>query len=172
MSSSKKSVYDDPLIIRFRGEYDYDGLLSLIRGFFARSLFILQEPKFKYKNGGTGAEVEFKFVSDRDITHYIKAHLQVEGHFWDVKRKDGVTNGKLELSISAAHEIDYASDYEGLNLGFDKKKNSHKKLQDYLDGMGTGLQFGDNKVTGEKYLEKLTQKLQKEIKKHLKMECV
>ena len=159
-------IRDDPLIIRFRGEYDYDGLLSLIRGFYKRSLFDIKEPKLKYKVGGTGAEVEFKFESDRKITHYIKAYLFVEGHFWDVKKeKTGLTKGKLDIRISSQMELDYAGKFDG-------KKPSHKWMQEKLDEKGTGLQFGDNKVTGEKYLEKLMDKLQTEIKKHLKMECV
>ena len=49
---------------------------------------------------------------------------------------------------------------------------AQKWMKETLDGIGTGLQFGDNKITGEKYMEKLTQQLQSEIKKHLKMECV
>ena len=164
---NSKDTYDIPLIIRYRGEYNYDALLSLIRNFYKRSLFDIQEPKFKYKNGGTGAEVEFKFKSDRNITHYIKAHLLIEGHLWDVKRNAaGMTNGKLDIRINAKMELDYAE-------GFDsKKKPSHKWMQETLDATGSGLQFGDNKVTGVKYLEKLTQKLQSEIKKLLKMECV
>ena len=163
MVSKMRTIFE-PLHVRYRGKYDFDGLLSLIRKFYDRSYFILREPKFKYKVGGTGAEVEFKMESDRKITHYLKAHFFVEGHFWDVDRKNGITGGKLEIKISAKLEVDYP--------GIFTNKDVHKWMQQTLDAPGSGLQFGDNKVTGEKYLEKLMQKLQAEIKKHLKMECV
>lgn len=163
---SKSFPEDEPVRIRFRGTYDYDELLAVIRAYFKKSLFIIREPKFKYKTNGSGAEVEFKFESDREITEYIAIELEVLGHLWDVKRDDkGVTSGKLEIFIQASAVFDYAEKFKD-------DKHIHKWMQQTLDAPGSGLQFGDNKVTGEKYAEKLVQQLQFEIKKHLKMECV
>lgn len=160
-------VPDLPLIIRFRGRYDFDGLLALIRGFYKRARFeFLQEPKFKYKMRATGAEGEFQFTSKREITDYIQVQLDVAAKYWDVKRDDaGLSSGKIEIKIHSEFIVDYAN-------YFSKKKPLDRWMQDTLDAKNTGLQFVDNKVTGEKYLEKLTAKLQDEIKKHLKMECL
>lgn len=176
MVSKKKDVFDDPLRIRFRGVYDYDGLMSLIRDFYASVLIDIKEPKFKFKNGGAGAEVEFKFEGDRKVTHYIKIHLFVSGHIWDVKREemtvDGVkrlmTKGKLEVLISGKVESDYAN---GFSSGKKPQELLEKWMQSTLDAPGTGLQYGDNKMIGSKFMEKMLQRLASEIKKFLKMEC-
>ncbi len=165
MADDPIMIPDDPLLLRYRGTYDYDGLLVVIRNFFKKSRFQIREPKFNYKGGGAGAEVEFKFESERKVTHYIKVALEVKGHFWDVKHGPE-NNGKLELFMQGKVILDYGG-------GFDtEKKASHKRMKDFLDKPGSGLQFGDVKITGEKYVEKMIEKLQKEIKKHLKMECV
>lgn len=163
MATQSKDVPDAPLILRYRGKYDFDGLITLIRQFYARSRFdFLKEPKYKSKGG----EVEFKFESQREVTQYIAVYLKVEGHMWDVKRDEkGVTSGKLEIVISSKYILDYANQ-------FTKGKSIDEWMQQTLDATNTGLQFMDIKVTGKKYLEKLTSKLQSEIKKHLKMECV
>lgn len=187
-STGKKEAFDAPIVIRYRGSYDYDGLLVLIRTYFSRHLFDRKEPKLKYKTGGSGAEVEFKMEADRKVTHYIKVHLKIEGHLWDVKPKEVVvdgkkvrlTDGKLELKLEGFFEFDYNSkfathgDYKHPKKlsGSDKLQNDIEKwMQDFLDAPGTGLQFGDTKLNGKKYMEKLLISLSDDIKKFLKMEC-
>jgi hypothetical protein len=180
-STGKKDVFDEVIEIRFRGTYDYDGLLQLIRAYYDRHLFVRKEPKFKFKTRGTGSEVEFKMYADRKITHYVKVFLYVEGHLWDVKQEEVVlegkkvrrTNGKLELKLSSHFEFDYAKKFATHgSKSADKLQNSIEKwMQDVLDTPDTGLQFGDTKVAGKKYMEKLLVALGDEIKKFLKMEC-
>lgn len=183
-TSGKQDVFDDPIQIRFRGAYDYDGLLTLIRGYFGRHLFdTRKEPKFKFKTGGSGAEVEFKMEADRKVTHYIKVHVFIEGHLWDVKPKETVvdgktvrlTNGKLELNLSAFYEFDYNSKFgthdESSSSG--KMQNVIEKwMQNFMDEDSSGLQFQDIKASGKKYMEMFLDTLATDIKKFLKMECV
>jgi hypothetical protein len=173
-SSGKKGVFEYPIRIRYRGPYDYDGLIELIRNYFGEvAIDTRKEPKFKYKTGGGGAEAEFKFTGDRKITHYIKFYLTVTGHFYNVKRKEVVidgekrrgTDGKLEITIVGEVELDYAD-------SFDKNKKLDKWMQEVLDADGTGLQFEDNKATGKKYVQKVLLTLDSKIKSFLKMECV
>jgi len=182
VSSGKKDVFDAPIEIRYRGNYDYDGLLDVIRSYFGRHFFDRKEPKFKFKTGGSGSEVEFKMVADRKVTHYIKIFLTVEGHLWDVKQEDIVisgktvrrTNGKLEIKLSGHFEFDYNNKFasHGTKGSADKLQNSIEKwMQDFMDAPGTGLQFGDTKASGKSYMKKLLVALGDEIKKFLKMEC-
>lgn len=174
MEHGEQPIFDDPLLIQFRGTYDYDGLMQLIRDYYARvKIDKLDEPKFKFKNGGGGAEVEFKFAGNRKVTHYIRVNLYVTGHMWDVKQEEmnvgGVakkmTKGKLEITINGSFELDYAK-------GFNEKKALDNWMREKLDAPGTGLQFGDNKVTGEKFMEKMILTLHAQIKKFLNMTCV
>lgn len=186
-ASKEKTAFMAPIKIRFRGAYDYDGLLQLIRGYYGRHLFdARKEPKFKFKTGGSGSEVEFKMEADRKVTHYIKVFLYVEGHLWDVKpqevvvdgKKVRMTEGKLELQLKASFIFDYANkfathgDPKGNKSASDKLENSIEKwMQEFMDADGTGLQFGDNKASGKSYLKKLLISFADEIKAFLKMEC-
>ena len=167
----EKQVYEDPILIRYRGIYDYDGLLQLIRDFYSSVKMDIREPKFKHKGGGA-AEVEFKFEGDRKTTHYIKVYLYVEGHFWDVNmqemtiagEKTKATNGKLELKINASFELDYPE-------MFDQKNKFHKWMKEKLDSPADGLQTGDVKTYSKKFCEQMVNKLAGQIKKHLNMSC-
>lgn len=182
-TSKEKTAFAAPIKIRYRGTYDYDGLLQLIRGYFGRHLFdSRKEPKFKFSTGGSGSEVEFKMNADRKVTHYIKIFLYVEGHLWDVKPQDVVvdgkkvrmTNGKLEIKLSASYVFDYANKFatHGNSSGEKLENAIEKWMQDFMDADGTGLQFGDNKASGKSYLKKLLISFADDIKKFLKMECV
>ena len=159
--------------------------MALIRGYYRKNKFLkLDEPKFKYKVGGGGAEVEFKFQGERKITHYIRAHMYIEGHMWKVKREEVVeggkkvlrSNGRGEFRISGKFELDYRDRFKELNpgdSGYDKFYHGLDKwMQSKLDADAVGLQYGDNKVSGKKYVQKLIIRFGDEIKKFLKMECI
>lgn len=182
MVKKKKSVYDAPIEIRFRGSYDYDGLIRLIRGYFGRHLFDKKEPKFKFKTGGSGSEVEFKMIADRKLTHYIKAYIRIDGHLWDVNMKEVMidgkkekrTNGKLEIKISGEFELDYKKRFATRKedkLSPKMENKIERWMQRVLDEDNVGLQFEDNKATGKSYLKKALTQLGDEIKEFLNMEC-
>jgi len=181
VSSGLKNAFDSPLVIRFRGTFDYDGLIALIRQYFKRHLFDRKEPKWKHSGGGGGAEIEFKMEADRKITHYIKAYITIEGHLWGVNPKESVvkgkkirlTNGKLELKLSAAYEFDFAGRFATHGKGVsDKIENAIEKwMQDFLDKDNYGLMYQDNKTNGKKYLQKMLLLLSDEIRSFLRMEC-
>jgi len=182
MVNDTSPVYTSPIEIRFRGSYDYDGLLRLIRGYFGRHLFDKKEPKFKFKTGGSGSEVEFKMIANRKVTHYIKVYFKVEGHFWDVKvqevmingKKEKRTNGKIEIKISGEFELDYNNRFgthKGDKLSPKMENTIEKWMQKVLDEKETGLQFGDNKSSGKSYMKKVLTQLGDEIKEFLNMEC-
>ena len=172
--------YEYPIIIRYRGLFDYDGLMALLRKFFAEYRFEkVNEPKFKFKVGGTGAEAEFRIKGFRIVSEYIKITLQIDGHVWGIKRtlkefhgeKKLVTSGKIQLQLSAKIGLDY-------NKLFDssKKKGAEKKLIEWmhqrLDDPYMGMQFGENYVNGLAFTRGILNDLSTRIKKHLRMECV
>lgn len=177
------AIFEDPMIILYRGDFDYDALITQLRGCFSGAGIIIKEPKFKYKAGGNGVEVEFAFDGDAKLTHYIKIFLHIEGRIWDMKKKDilvngvkkQVSNGKIRLEFSGKWQLDYAGMYDI------KKSDSMKpfgrgwfknKMLRKLDNAAIGLQFGDNKMTGKKYMEKLIKNSHASTKKLLGMECV
>jgi len=173
MVETKVDIFSRPIVIRFRGLYDYDGLLVLIRDYLKRfRVRMISEPKFKYKQKSHGAEVEFKINGSRKLTPYLRADMFVKGHAWEMIREEVVVNGKktiqtkgkIELSLSC--ELIY--DYDNL---FKADKWSHKKMQEILDKPVQGLMWGENFVTGIVFLRGVLWDFEAQIKTFLKMEC-
>ncbi len=171
--AKEKDVFAKPIDIKYRGTYDYDGLVSFLRGYLMNlKPNIYAEPKFKYKTGKTGAEVEFKLQAIRKITHYIKISFTVAGHAFDVIRKEieennqkkTVTSGTIELQLSGTFQVDYP----GM---FDTDKKRDKWMNAVLTKEPSGLLFEDNKVTGKKFATSVLRDLDAKIKSFLKMEC-
>lgn len=168
-----KPVFDNPISIQYRGMYDYDGLISFLRKYLLNlKPNIYEEPKFKYKTGKTGAEVEFKFKATRKVTHYIQVVFEVSGHGFDVARKEveingktqTLTGGKMEIQLDGAFHIDYP------NMFSDEKK-AEKWMDKVLNKEPSGLLFEDNKVTGKKFATNVLLDLTAKTKSFLKMEC-
>lgn len=161
-------IFEWPLTLQYRGEYDYDGLMELIRSYFASvKMDKLDEPKFKYKVGGGGkAEVEFKLEGEVKVSGYTKVKLVIEGHLWSVERGKP-SNGKIDLKIQTFFLSDYAGSYDGDSK---LKKWMHKKINN--PSVGEGLAFGDIKAEGKKNGEKIGNTLLAKIKKFIGVECV
>lgn len=163
----KDNVFEWPLTFKYRGEFDYDGLMAVILSYYAKNKFDkLDEPVFKYKVGGGGkAEVEFKFYSDMKATGYTKQILKIQGHLWSVERGKP-TNGKVELKISAGFIHDYGK-------GFNPDSKVHNWMQKKLyTESGKGMSYGDIKAEGKKNSEKIANGLLAEIKSFIGVECV
>jgi len=168
-----KDIFDSPIIIYYRGTYDYDGLVSLLRNYLmSLKPTMYAEPKFKFKTGKTGAEVDFKLVAERKITHYIKVSFTVATRAVDVVRKEMdvqgqkkiMTGGVVEIQLSGKFQVDYPGMY-------DDDKKLTKFMNKVLNEEPDGLLFEDNKVTGKKFGESILRDLDKKIKTFLKMEC-
>ena len=167
-------------MIRYRGIYDFDGLMTMMRKFFAEYEFEeIQEPKYKFKASGAGSEAEFRIKAYRLVSQYIKITLQVDGHGWDIKRQpmeiDGkkkvMTGGKIELIVNGTFEFDYAGMFDS-----SKAKKGEKLLLEWmhkrLDDDWVGMQFGQNYSDGISFIRGIVQELATKIKAHFGMECV
>ncbi|MGM5480438.1 MAG: hypothetical protein ACQESC_03185, partial [Nanobdellota archaeon] len=97
MGVAGEEVFEDDLVLEYRGQYDYDGLIDLIRKFYDDLHMERKEPKYKNKKKTFGSEIEFKMEGDRKITHYIRVNLYVQAHMWDVDPKEVVVNGKKKM---------------------------------------------------------------------------
>ena len=113
-----------------------------------------------------GNEVEWKMTPEQKIDGFIKNHIFVETHFYDVKEFDAVvdgqktkmTNGKFWIKISGMVEFDW------------QKKFKTKLAKGALKFLVLGL---FKRYYRYKYINKLNEDLydlQSEIKKCLKME--
>ncbi|MFP4523229.1 MAG: hypothetical protein ACOCQQ_01875 [Candidatus Nanoarchaeia archaeon] len=179
--STKINAYAKPLEIRFKGLYDYDNLLPTIRSYFEEHEFdTLRDTGFKYKagSGPAGTEVDIKIEGVRFVSHYIKITLKIKGHAWNVNRKEQdyhgqkkkVTGGKIQLYVECTAELDYANMFAPKNPS-KQKKAMLDWMKNILDDQYTGLQAGENYVTGQVFIRSLASDLQRRVKQYLNMEC-
>lgn len=128
----KEDSVIDKLLIRYKGTYDFDGMYKLIRGWIDAHKYDFMEKVYKDKSSGiSGNEIEHKMEIEKKVTEFIKYKMAIETHFWDVKEfeatidgeKKLVTNGKLQISISATIIFDYSDRF---------KKPFQVKLRDFL----------------------------------------
>lgn len=175
----EKPVFEDPIIIQYRGLYDYDGLIAFLRGYLMNlKPNIYKEPKFKYKTGKTGTEVEFEFGAIRNVTHYVRISFTLKGHAWDMNRKDidvngqkkTLSGGKIELQLSGKFQVDYPGIFDASAAA------KNKKLIAWMDKLlneeqPAGLLYEDTKATGKKFATETLRDFDAKIKSFLKMEC-
>ncbi len=107
-------------IIRFRGDFSWQGLYRLIRGWIDKKEFRFTEKKYKHK----GSDVEVEMQGDRKIDAMHKYYLIVEIKIWELKDVEAIEEGKkvktnsgrMELKISGSVEVDYSGRFSGRPL--------------------------------------------------------
>ena len=179
MPKDPSKAFDKPLRIRYRGQYDYDGLIALLRSFFDRAQITNEEPKFKYKGEDTGYEVEFVMTGDRKVNSYIKVFMTIEGHGFDVNPKETIVNGvkkritggKMELYFQASYQLDWGGGFDISPKDSKSKKKALKMMKNFLDEEYEGISYEDNKALGKKHMQNLIKKFHKETVQFLGMEC-
>ena len=106
--------------IRFKGVFDYDGLMQMVYDWMNNRRFKIIEKVYKHKGGSSGWELERELEGSRKVTDYIKYVITVAVHAWDAKEveviKDGkkmkMHKGRLEVKMSIGIELDYAARWE------------------------------------------------------------
>lgn len=153
--------------VRYKGIYDLDGLYKMIRGWFDARRYDYMEKRYKDKVGGPfGNEVEIEMRPELKVTDFIKFHIEVNTHMWEVKefeaeidgKKKLVTDGRFFIKLNCWIEFDYQGK---IKTNFQKKLINFmikKVLRRYFE-----IKWYD-KITYDLY------NLQAEIKKFLKYE--
>lgn len=166
MSKRVDVIPENQIMVRYKGLYDYEGLYMLIRDWFDEHRYDFMEPLYKDKvSGPFGNEVEHKMDCELKVNEFIKFHIYIETHFYDVKEFEGelrgekklITDGKFSMWLSGWVEFDYS----------DKFKN-HSKLLDFL------VDWLLKRYFEVKYYDVLTYDiygLQSQIKKFLRMDA-
>lgn len=156
----------DPIMIRFRGVFSWEAIYSAVRNWFDERRYYYMEPKYKDKvSSPLGNEVELDMSAELPVTEYIKYHIEVSFHHYDVKEFDAnidgktqkVTNGRFSVILKGWIEFDYS----------DKFKTPFEiKLRNFLMNVALKRYFEF------KYIDSLTYdvyQLETLIKKNLKM---
>ena len=110
-----------PTEIRYKGIYDFDGLYKLIRGWLDNRRYDYMEKRYKDKvSTPFGNEVEIEMEPELKVTEFIKFHIYIASHFYDVKEfeaeidgeKKLVTDGKFFMNFNGWIEFDYTGKFD------------------------------------------------------------
>ncbi|MFT4260980.1 MAG: hypothetical protein ACMXX9_00940 [Candidatus Woesearchaeota archaeon] len=148
--SLKIPLFDEPLVIKYKGVYDFDGLYKLIRQWFKERNYDFSEPLYKDKSGGPfGNEIELKLYGEKKITEFIKYHIQLET--WKIEMKefdakiDGevkkVTDGRMSVTFTeVAIEFDWQNKFKDPREPEDDADQFEKLKYKFKSNLyGTGL---------------------------------
>ncbi len=91
MAVSQKNPYQ--MQVKFKGIFDYSGLLSLITDWMVSKSFETHQKKDKHKMRPTGAETEFKIFGWRNLTEFMRWTVTIEIWGWDQADVEVVKNG-------------------------------------------------------------------------------
>ena len=94
-------------VIKYRGIFDIQGLMRAMQQWIVNQGYEFHEVSVKYKvPTPLGAEPEFGWWAWRKVNEYIKFHIDVYFHYWEVKDVEVIRNGKKEKSTRAAVQIE------------------------------------------------------------------
>ncbi len=118
---SETSFEMPPQVIRYKGTFDYQGLLHWISDWFERYRLELHENIYKHKIPmPSGAEQEIGWVGSHRATDYIKFTYTVNFHIWDLTeietevdgKKKVMANCKIEIKVGGKVENDWQNMFE------------------------------------------------------------
>lgn len=96
-----------PIILRYRGLFDWDGLYLAIADWLKRYRYILHEETYKHKvPSPMGAEQELRWFADIEVNDYIKFRITLDFHLWDMTEVEVVRDGKKKLLTNARMQIE------------------------------------------------------------------
>ncbi len=155
--------------VRYKGNYDFDGLYKLIRKWLDDRRYDYMENVYKDKAASPfGNELELKMKPELKVTPYIKYHVEILIKVFDFKEFEAVidgqnkriSSGRLFIQIQGAVEYDWQKKFG---------KGFPAKLQDLMFNKMLKRHFEI------KYLDRLAYDvyhLQSDIKNFLKMESI
>ena len=108
-------------IVRYTGLYDMDGLYALIIGWCKDKGYIWHEETYKHKvPSPRGAEQEWGWWIEKEITEYIKFEVHFHPHAWEINeveidkggKKKSLINGKFEIIIQPIMILDWQKKWD------------------------------------------------------------
>jgi len=145
-----------PVKVRFKGEYDFDKVYSVIQKWFKTNRFKWYENLYKDKPSGfQGREIEINLYGHYKKTEYFKHTVTIRIHTWEQVEKEVIINGKkhkiaqgkLHITVNGSVISDYRNKFpdpkEVSSIGekvyglFGKVLHSIKKNEIIINEIGT-----------------------------------
>lgn len=116
--------------IRFKGEFDYHGLITLIKDYFLSREYDFYETRYKDK----GYESEVTWKAEREYDEYNIVGFDIDWHMWDYVKKEVEINGQKKTFVTARIELIIISKHEQ-NWGPIGIYNEKSKVDKFLKGL-------------------------------------
>ena len=99
--------------IKYRGVFDYDNLTRAMRQWILDSGYEFQELQYKHKvPSPLGYEQEMRWAAWRKVSGYVKYHINIYFHLWDVKDLEVIKDNHKKRMWSARVLIEIGGDIE------------------------------------------------------------
>lgn len=124
MAYPKKIEAAKPLIIRYKGLFDYDGLYNLVVRWMKARRYWFSESVYKHKVPSPyGAEQEFKFEGEKKVNDFVNYIMNMHFHLWDMTEVEVVREGEKKTLTNARMEIIFGAT---VVLDYEKRMEKHK----------------------------------------------
>ncbi len=165
-----KSVFPDPLKIRYKGYFDWPGVYKFVWKWLLDRQFRVHEKRYKDKvENAFGNELEVDVWGEKEVTEYYKYRVDIAYHLWESKEVPVTINGKqtktwlgrIEIKIRGTVFTDWQKRYDRDN------NKTHKFMEDFLNKVVLKYEIEMRHVDP---LDKDLHALEGKIKKIFKME--
>jgi len=172
MADKPKKFELNPLIVRYSGLFDFDGLYAAITDWTKNYGYIWHEKKYKHKvPSPRGAEQEFGWQIEKEVNDLVSYKIMIEAHAWDILEvvvdtggmKKSLTKARIEIYIKPTVILDWQGKFKGGSPW--QKKFKQKLWNMYFTVMQRELEV--------KYTDQLTYRLygfQSMLKKYFDMQ--
>jgi hypothetical protein len=162
-------IMDSPLLIRYKGVFDFDGMYKMMHSWLISKRFLFHEKKYKDKvSTPFGNEVQIEWVAERKVTEFIKEYIFIEFHLWDFSEAEVIKDGRKTKMVKARMEIRFSAKLEmDYSRRFSDGSSFSKKLgQFYVEK----IIYWDWRIRYANVLEYSVYDLQTKVKKYLNMD--
>jgi hypothetical protein len=155
-------------IIKFHGIFDMQKFMRTLRTWIVNQGYEFHETGLKHKvPSPAGAEQEFAWWGWRKVNSYVKYHIDLYFHYWDLHdvevvregKKQKLQSAKLQLEITGRCELDWSNRFGGSRF-----------LQNLMDFYNNYIVRKDIDTIFTDQLYYRLYKFQRLVKEHLEFE--
>jgi|TARA_B100002003_G_C14118291_1_gene537842 hypothetical protein len=121
-----EKVFIRKMVLQKAGIIDLDGLYKVMQRWFYDNKYYFEEGTSRERPGtAAGVEFEWKWTAWRKVNGYLKFHINLFFHAWDVQDIEVIKEGKkvkltkcrLKIEFDGAIELDYTNRFSKTVFG-------------------------------------------------------